>query len=297
MKREKVAVRIPGSTSNIGSGFDTLGLALKIYNTFRIRRIAGDGIAVVTSAQEVNGAGIHSMAGHAADLFFRCARQRRIGFEVAVDGEIPPGRGLGYSATVRVGVLAGLNALTGADWRREQLLELAVVLEGHPDNASPAILGGLTVSGMVAERLRCLRFKVSSGLKLVVLIPSFGVSTARARTVLPRLYSKADAAHGLNRAALITAAFAKGEFKSLRGVFDDRVHQPYRRKLIPRLSRVIRAGEREGAIGGFLSGAGSSVICLAESGAGRIGQAMGRELPGSRVTVLTPDNTGYRLVE
>jgi homoserine kinase len=295
MKREKVAVRVPGSTSNIGSGFDTLGLALKIHNTVRLQKIAGDGIAVVTSIQESNGAGVHSMVSHAADLFFRCARQRRIGFEARIDGEIPPGRGLGYSATVRVGILAGLNALTGACWTREQLLELAVILEGHPDNASPAVLGGFTVSGMVAERVRCLRFKVGSELKLVVLVPRFGIGTARSRALLPRSYSKPDTAHALNRAALITAALSSGNFTALRGILDDRVHQPYRRKLMPKLSRLIGAGERAGAIGGFLSGSGSSVICAAVRSGSRVAAAMRKEMPDAEVWVLPADNSGFRV--
>src|SRR5204863_4341300 len=120
-----------------------------------------------------------------------------------------------------------------------------------PDNASPSIFGGFTVSGFVDGRVRCLRFPVSPRARFVTLIPRFKIRTRRARALMPKDYSRAAAAHALNRAALITAAFASGDWEALRGVFDDCFHQPYRERLIPQLSRVVGAGERAGSVGGF----------------------------------------------
>src|SRR6185436_5130181 len=144
----------------------------------------------------------------AAVLFFRRTRVPTFGVEVAVSGKVPVARGLGASATVRVGLLAGLDALAGTRWPRVQLLQLATRLEGHPDNASPAIFGGFTVSGMVDGEVRCLSFPVRPKLKCVTLIPRFGIATEKARQLLPTSYSKADTAHALNRSALISAALA-----------------------------------------------------------------------------------------
>jgi len=297
MARRAVTVRVPGSTSNLGSGFDTLGLALDLHTLVRIRPIAGTGVVVAATTGAPSGAaGNFAMANEAADLFFRVTKRRRSGVEVVIEGDVPAGRGLGYSATVRVGVLAGLNAISAAGLSRERLLELAVKLEGHPDNASPAVFGGFTVSGMIPGGLRCLHFSVSPGLRLVTLIPRFGVSTTTARALLPGSYSQADAAHALNRASLITAAFARQDWDSLRGLFDDRAHQPYREKLIPQLSRVIRAGEKAGAVGGFLSGSGSSIICLARTGAAKIGSAMRGPMPEAELRICSPDNDGFRIV-
>jgi homoserine kinase len=202
---------------------------------------------------------------------------------------------LGASATVRVGLLAGLDALAGTRLPRRQLLQMATRLEGHPDNASPAIFGGFTVSGAVDGEVRCLSFPVSSKLKCVTLIPHFGISTEEARQLLPVSYSKADTAHALNRSALISAAMAGGHYKELRGVFDDRVHQPYRAKLIPPLAKVVRAGERAGALGGFLSGSGSGILCLTLENAEAVARAMQRILPDSVMKILTADNRGFQI--
>jgi homoserine kinase len=218
------------------------------------------------------------------------------GIEVALEGNIPVARGLGYSATARLGVVAALNELSGVGWNREKLLELTTALEGHPDNASPAIFGGVTVSGIVGRDVRCLRFRVNPKLKLVTLVPLFQISTEKARTLLPKALSRADATHSLNRAALITAAFAGKNYESLRGLFDDRIHQPYREPLIPQLGQVIRAGERAGAIGGFLSGSGSAIICLTLENSEAVAKAMWEQLPSSEMLTLTTDNTGFRIM-
>jgi homoserine kinase len=229
-------------------------------------------------------------------VFFQRSRTAPFDFGFAITGNIPMARGLGASGALRAGVVAGLNALSGANLPMEALLEIVTELEGHPDNASPALLGGCTVSGRVGKEVRCLRFLVSPGLKLVTLIPNFHVETEKARRLIPQTFSKADTAHALNRAALIAAAFAAKKYEALRGLFDDRVHQPHRAPLVPQLDAVIRAGEKAGAIGGFLSGSGSAIICLALANEDRIAQAMLRKLPGSEMKILRADNRGLRIL-
>ena len=175
-----------------------------------------------------------------------------------------------------------------------QLLELATELEGHPDNASPALLGGFTVSGKVNGRIVCQRYEVSPQLCCVTLIPHFEISTAEARRLLPSHYLRPDAAHALNRAALVTAAFANSTYENLSGLFDDRFHQPYREALIPKLSAVIKAGVGAGAIGGFLSGSGSAIVCLTLRNSEQVAEAMSRELPESEIKLLYPDKDGAK---
>ncbi len=293
--RKTVLMRIPASTSNLGSGFDTLGLAVNLHNHVRVTTAGKDGVRIMSPIAEEDRVAAEAMAEKASREFFERARKSAFGIEIWLEGNIPVARGLGYSATARLGVVAGLNELTGIGWDRQQLLEIVTWLEGHPDNASPAILGGFTVSGMVSREVRCLRFPVSPKLKLVALIPRFKINTEKARRLLPENFPRPDAAHGLNRAALITAAFAAQDYDLLRGLFDDRIHQPHREPLIPQLSRVIRAGEAAGAVGGFLSGSGSAIICLTLKDPKMVAAAMQKELPDSDMRILAAENNGFQI--
>jgi homoserine kinase len=236
-----------------------------------------------------------AMIGEAARVFFRRMRQSPIGCDVGLTGDVPAARGLGSSVTVRLGVVAGLNELLGAGLSRHGLLDLVAGLEQHPDNAAPAIFGGFTAAGFVSDGIRCVRFPVSRRARFVTLIPDFEVKTSEARTLVPDSLSRADTVHNLNRAALITAGFAAGDLNVLKGLFEDRLHQPYREPLIPQLSRVIRAGEKAGAIGGWLSGSGSTIICLALEGAVKVGDAMLRQMPGSELRILGADSGGVQI--
>jgi homoserine kinase len=292
---QPVAVRVPASTSNLGSGFDTLGLALKLYTSVRVIPTAGKRIAVVASSVQKENSPATHLVVEAVRLFFRRTHQKLQGLEVWLGSKVPIARGLGYSSTVRVGLLAALNELTRAGLDRNDLLQFATELEGHPDNASPAIFGGFTASGHVGDRVRCLRFPVNSKVKFVTLIPEFVVSTDQARKLMPKNYSRDEATHALNRSALITAAFSSDDYAALRGVFDDRVHQPFRKKLVPWLNRVVSAGERAGAIGGFLSGSGSSIICVTLKNERAVAKAMRSQLSDSRVICLAADNEGFRV--
>lgn len=291
-----VSIKVPASTSNLGSGFDTLGLAVRLYNVLHVERCSGHGILLDWELGAEDRAWFERALAEAKELFFRSARRKTFGVRVDLKAAVPMARGLGASATIRVGILAALNEISGARLSRETLLGLATELEGHPDNASPAIFGGFTVSGRVDGSVRCVSFPVSSRLQCVTLIPRRGISTEAARQLLPASYTRADAAHALNRSAMVTAAFASRNYELLRGVFDDRVHQPCREKLLPQLPAVIAAGEKAGALGGFLSGSGSSMMCLTLQRAAAVGKAMKRELPESDVMVLKSDARGFRVL-
>ncbi len=295
-----ITVQVPASTSNLGSGFDTLGLAVGLYNRLTVRRRPGIRVTLAWPADPVDRDWFHTALNAAADRFFAHTGRRPLGVEVILSGEVPVARGLGASATIRVGLLAALNELTGGGVSRDELLAMATALEGHPDNASPAIFGGFTISGHVgrgrSSTIRCLSFPVASRLKLVTLMPRVGISTEKARRLLPARYPRADTVHALNRAALITAALSSGRYDALEGLFDDRVHQPYRECLLPELSRVIRAGVRAGALGGFLSGSGSSIMCLSLRRPRAVAVAMQKVMPEARVCILTADNLGLRVI-
>jgi homoserine kinase len=291
MPQQTVTVKVPGSTSNLGSGFDTLGLALNLYCKVTIRRAKKSGIRIISEIHDQDRASATAMIEEAASLFFT-RTQAKFGFEVGISSEIPPSRGLGASAAIRTGVLAGLACLTGANLAKSDLLQMTTSLEHHPDNASPAIFGGFTVSGTINGSVRCVRFPVSSSLHVVTLLPELRISTEKARKLLPNSYSKAATAHALNRCGLITAAFASQKYELLSGVFDDRMHQPFRQQLLPLLSSVIESGTVAGALGGFLSGSGSAIISLALRNPEKVGTAMSDAFGGAPFVVLKADNRG-----
>lgn len=277
-----VTIRVPATTANLGPGFDCLGVAL--------------GIANLVTVRPKEGVEHPKIAAEAADLFFKTSGIKPSGFEWSIEGEVPRSRGLGSSVTVRLGILHGLDALTGAKLGAAKLYELCAELEGHPDNAAPAAFGGFTVARAGSETLRC---EVDERLKFVLLIPDFEVSTPEARKVLPDTIGRRAGILSTSNACRITAAFMQRRYDLLRGCFGDGLHQPYREKtLLPFLSKAIAAGERAGALGGFLSGSGSTICCVTLGEEDEIATAMlDTASPGARIVVTTADNMGTRTVE
>lgn len=291
-----VSVKVPASTSNLGPGFDTFAVALQLYSRLDVTATRSRVVTFVSSLGSAQEEAANLVVAEAAKLFFNKTRQRPFGMIIRVTGDIPVSRGLGSSAALRVGVLTALNELSRTGLDRQELLEFATELEHHPENAAATIFGGFIVAGFVDGHVQCFKFSVSPRLKFVTLIPSYQVSTVKARQLVPPTFNRADTLHNLNRAALIAAAFAAGRYESLRGLFEDRVHQPYRQQLVPRLSRIIRAGEKAGAIGGWLSGSGPSVVCITLMNPAVIGRAMQQQLKGAEVKILAPDNVGVQIL-
>jgi len=243
---DAVTIQIPATTANLGPGFDCLGVALKLHNRVTVERSADE-------APELT-----PMANEAAAAFFATAGVAPFRFHCHVDGEVPRSRGLGSSVTVRLGILHGLNELTGAPLNARRMFEICAALEGHPDNAAPAAFGGFVVSGPGTYQ----KFEVDEQLEFVLLIPPFEVATPEARKVLPAHLDRIAAVRSCGNACRITAAFASRRYEALRGAFGDGLHQPFREALVPFLPRVIAAGEKAGALGGFLSGSGSAICCV-----------------------------------
>jgi len=271
--------RVPATTANLGPGYDCLGIALQIYNRVTVRRSEG-------------GVALAGMVEKAADSFFDAAAVPSFPFSWEIEGDVPQSRGMGSSVTVRLGLLHGLNRLAESPLGPEVLFELCAKLEGHPDNAAPAAFGGFTVAGGP----RLARFAVADDLQFVLLIPDFEISTPEARKVLPPQLDRLAAVASCTNACRITAAFASGDYELLRGAFVDGLHQPFREKLIPFLPAVIAAGEKAGALGGFLSGSGSTICCVTKQNADAVAAAMLRaaDSGGARTIVTRADNSGVR---
>lgn len=298
-RRDTITVRIPGSTSNCGAGFDTLGLALALYNRVTLTRAAG---AVPAPERPADGRA-QAMVAEAAALYFKTAGRPAAGFKYRIEGEVPSARGLGSSVTVIAGVLAGLDALHGTGWSRHQLVAVATALEGHPDNASAGILGGFCVSRCdpaTGAYLDTVRIAVPATLAFVVVSPEAELLTKESRGLLPATVPFFDAVKSINSAAYLTAAFATGNFEKLRHAGGDFMHEPYRLPRIPGARAALAAGAAAGAYTGWLSGSGSSVLCIGpQAGAEKISAAMhgafARESVACAARVLSGDNAGLQI--
>ncbi len=297
MSCSQVHVRVPASTSNLGPGFDTLGLALQLYNT-------------ITLTRSDDAKPVHGMIGETATEFFQKATGGKIapfGFEAKIEGDIPISRGLGSSVTVRLGVLMGLAELVRDSFpvTREQILTLLIELEGHPDNAVPSFLGGFAVcahaSADPADGFVFTRAEVKPELSFVTLVPELRLSTETARGLLPKEIPFRHAVQNSQRTARIAAAFCTGDYSALRGMFVDFFHQPYRQVLIPGFADILAAAHEAGALGSFLSGAGSCMMAPTLDNVEAISTVMldaakKHDLP-ARVMVLHADNEGVSVLK
>jgi len=293
---KSVIVRVPASTSNCGAGFDTIGLALGHYN--RVTITAGEGAEPVP--ERASDGRAKSMASEAAAAFSRATGRACPGFRFRIEGDVPAARGLGSSATILAGILAGLDALHGTSLGRHRLVGLVAGIEGHPDNAGAGILGGFCVSRTdpaTGSYVDSQRFEVPGSVAFVVVSPPVELATRESRGALPATLPFFDAVRSVNSAAYLVAAFASGNYGQLRNVSGDFIHEPYRLPQIPGGRGAIAAGVEAGAWTGWLSGSGSSVLCVCEQArAGAVFAAMtaafAQASMPSEGRILAADNEG-----
>jgi homoserine kinase len=256
-------VEVPATTANLGPGFDCLGMALDLWNTVTVWPSASPEVVV-------EGEGADLLAGNTRNLVYRAAlhaadrlRLPLPPLRLEARNAIPLARGLGSSAAAAVAGLMIANRIAGGPLDDDGLLALAVDLEGHPDNAAPAIRGGACLVVQDGERHLVRSLPVKDGLTCVVFIPSTTLATKTARAVLPRRVSREDAVFNASHTALLVRALLTGEWDDLRVGVQDRLHQPYRSDLLPAMEPLFQAATRAGAYGAFLSGAGPTILALA----------------------------------
>jgi homoserine kinase len=250
---------VPASTTNLGPGFDCLGMALGAANRISVEAVPG-------GPDEAPGSAAPGLAMMAAAVRAACSERWACalpGLSVRVAGDVPIARGMGSSSTILLGCAAACQRLAGRPLDKPELMRIAAALEGHPDNVAAACLGGFTVVAEVAGDLRCQRFDIPAELVAVVAIPPFEVTTSAARRILPAELSRADAVASLSRTALITAALARARPAELSGLFDDAWHERFRAGLNPGLAEARAAAAAAGAFGTILSGSGSTVLSFA----------------------------------
>ncbi len=287
---QEVNVRVPATTANMGAGFDTFGMGL--------RRLQGRGIrlANVGSHTKSMEQPRDNLTVRAARSVFDTVHERFSGLEFKMYNVIPVSRGLGSSAAAIVGGLLAANLLLGEPLSREELLELAVELEGHSDNVAPALYGGFVSSCQRGGKTAVLRLTPPEQLRAVAAIPDFYLSTSRARKILSAEVRREDAVHNIQCAALLVGAMATGDLQLFATAFDDRLHQEQRYRLIKGAKRVLRAAKGAGALAAGLSGAGPTLIAFTDTDGAAVRQAMRRAWFSCgvhpKVLVLEQDNDG-----
>jgi len=309
VKPVTVTVLTPATSANLGPGFDSLGLALQLYNRFEVQIGQGDPQQPVIRVEGPLGAGLSSGPDN---LFFRAFaslyadRQAELPHvQISMTIAIPPGCGLGSSATAVVGGLVAANALLhlqGKDVPKDELLEPAVAIEAgnHPDNVAPALFGGLVATTNMNGKIHAVKTRFPDALKAVIFTPSFPMDTVAGRKLLPASYSKADVTFNTGRVALLLTALQTGRYELIGEAMQDRLHQPYRQTLFPAMPEIIQAAIDAGAHGASLSGGGSSLIALASSNFSSILRAMQETARSLGVEgsgrILRADQTGARVI-
>ncbi|MBM4418370.1 MAG: homoserine kinase [Chloroflexi bacterium] len=271
----RFAVRVPATSANLGPGFDCLGLALNLHADFIVE--TGRPFHIL-----IEGEGAKTIGRDARNLAYRTLVSALVRkgiapppLELTIRSSIPVTGGLGSSSTAIVAGLALAELMAGGAVECARLVEPAARLEGHPDNVSPALLGGLVASLMTEERVDALRVPMEKMPGAVLFVPVLRVVTHRARGVLPRVVSHEDAAFNVAHASMLVAALNAGRWDLVGRAMDDRLHQPARaERLIPALPDILRAARQAGAIGACLSGSGSAMLALVDTDADAVGEAM-----------------------
>lgn len=262
----RVVVRVPGTSANCGSGFDCLGLAVTIYNDLDLTLLEDERLII-----ESSGEGAETILTDEKNIVWKSARlvleranlaEKFKGAIIRMKNHVPMSRGLGSSAAAIVAGLFAANEIIGRRFNKNEILKFATEIEGHPDNVAPAIFGGFTVSVVDKGQVQTFSFLPKNKFKLVVAVPNFHLSTRAARQVLPKSVPMKDAIFNISRASMLVAALIKGKEKFLASAFDDALHQPYRKNLVPGMSEVFDAAKKAGALGVALSGAGPCLIAF-----------------------------------
>lgn len=257
-----IRIRVPATTANLGPGFDTLGVALNMYNHFTFEQIK--------RGLEIRGAASYhcdenNLVYKSMLKTFEKTGYEKSGIRITIDSDIPVSRGLGSSAACIVAGVMAAGIMSKADLTQQQVLEIATEIEGHPDNTAPAIFGGLIVSMMHGSDIIYNTVNIASSFKFIAMIPDFTLSTQMARSVLPKHVDHKAAVNNVGRVSLLISALSNGRLDLLSYALQDNLHQPYREKLINDYHNITKRCRELGCLGSYISGAGPTIMCLREN--------------------------------
>lgn len=261
-----VRVRVPATSANMGAGFDTLGVALGLYNTLDIAEIES-GLQIFSKRSgDYIPRDESNLVYRAAKLVFDKVGYECRGLRIVQESDIPVTRGLGSSSACIIGGMLAANVISGRQLSYNEILDLAVRLEGHPDNVTPALYGGFCAAMVKDGKTYFQSIKPGSGLKFAIMVPDFFVPTKKSRGALPDTVTHADAAFNISRAVMLALAMTKNDTSVMKYAVEDKLHQPYRKNYIDGMDEIFDMTYRLGAKATYLSGSGPTVVSVLDGG-------------------------------
>lgn len=296
-----VEVRVPASSANIGPGFDSFGIALSLYNTIRVSETE-KGLQIIRSRND------DYIPTDKNNLIYRSVMRvfdevgyKKKGLKISQKSEIPMTRGLGSSSSCIVGGLIAGNIISGRQLNTERILELASELEGHPDNAAPALFGGFCVSCIDDGKIYRKTVRSAGNIKFAAMIPGYFVPTKKSRTQLPKEIPIKDASYNISHAAMLALAFATGDFNNIDVFVHDKLHQPYRITMIDHMEEIFAKSKEMGALASYLSGSGPTIVAVINGNDNQFTNSMQQYFQERKIdrrcVELTVDNVGAVAVE
>ena len=287
-------ISVPATSANLGPGFDTLGLAIDLRNEIlikpsRFHSVSTRGEGATDPKIKKNSLFLHVFN----EQFLQLSDGRRATFRFEFNNRIPISRGLGSSSAVIVSAITAAYLAAGVKYNKRKILNTALCYEHHPDNITPAVMGGFNVACLEGDRVFSKKRRLPSYLKAVLVVPDRTISTNRSRNVLPKMYSKEEMVYSLSHAAYMTALFMSESWELLRIAAKDKIHQERRMHMMPELFEVQKIALEHGALMSTLSGSGSTFFNLAYADdAQNLADILGRRFPQFRIMIHALDNVG-----
>lgn len=254
-----IKVKVPCSSANFGPGFDSIGIALNLYNTFSICEIA-NGLIIDGCPLEFQNS--NNIIYKAMEIVFKKVGYTPSGIKISIKSDIPISRGLGSSSSCIIGGMVAANYLSGNKLSKEEIIDLATKMEGHPDNVVPCFLGGLIVALFDGEKTYYEKISFESKVKFFAMYPSFNLSTKKARNVLPEQLDFKFAMSNIATTSFLVASIANNNFKNIKHSMKNVIHESFRENLIPNFSDIKNKALNLNALGVCLSGAGPTIMAI-----------------------------------
>lgn len=280
-----IRIKVPATSANLGPGFDSLGIALSLHNTVYMEE--SDTLSIAASDNTKIPTDENNLIYKSVKELYSLCDKPLNGLRIRQENNIPMTRGLGSSSACIVAGLAGGNELLGHPLSTGEIVNMAARLEGHPDNSTPAILGGLVVAVLENGAVYSAKVPVTGVIRFAAFIPDFELKTEVARAALPKEIPHRDAVYNLSRSALMAASLFSGRLDNLRVAAGDRLHQPYRIKLIHGAEQIFDLAYGLGAYAVYISGAGPTIMAMING--------FDRDFEGSAKNKLEKDFPGWKL--
>lgn len=295
-------VKVPATSANLGPGFDCMGIALNLYNETKFELTDNEfEIEILDSSSDFVPKDSKNLIYRAMDMVYRAKGKKLYGIKVTTNSAIPLTRGLGSSSSAIVAGLVAANHMLSYPFSTKELLYMAYKIEGHPDNVTPAMLGGFTVSYPSGGKISYLKTNISTDIKFVAFIPDFYFQTKKSRSIIPNYIPLKNAAYNIARASMLSMSFATGDFSNLESALRDKIHQNVRFNHIKSGEYIIRNAKRCGAFGGYISGAGPTIMTIVskdnyDTYIQSMNKLIEENVKNYQMVCFEPDNEGAKII-